>query len=85
MSNIKAIEKYVCCECDTTHDDLCEAEECCAPNISTVYACPTCGITYSDMQHAEVCCEEERSLDPLAEMRIPHKTLELYGQQRLAL
>ena len=85
MSEIKPIETYICCQCDTKHDDIDDAYDCCKPDVITVYACPTCGEAYDDNQVAIECCEDERSQDPFAELRVPAMQLEKYGQQRLAI
>ncbi|MGP3789451.1 hypothetical protein [Pseudomonas sp. B392_1p] len=49
------IVKYECDRCGEHHDHESEAEDCCRPDVHTVYICPVCEQDHETRAEAESC------------------------------
>lgn len=49
-------KKYECGACQRVHDFHHRAEECCAPDVNTVWVCPHCEEAHDSKEEAADCC-----------------------------
>lgn len=47
---------YECSACNKLHEHHHRAEECCAPEVETVWLCPVCDEPHYEKSEAEDCC-----------------------------
>lgn len=52
------IAAWLCRECDTAHESLDEANDCCKPSIAEGYLCPICRSYHETSDAAAACCYE---------------------------
>jgi predicted RNA-binding Zn-ribbon protein involved in translation (DUF1610 family) len=58
LSALELAERYrrfLCPGCDTLHETLWQAEDCCPPKIEEIYECPVCDLTHHSVDAAADC------------------------------
>ncbi len=81
---MNAKQMYQCSICDSTWETQYEAEECCQPEVFTVWMCGECDTEYDDKDHAEDCCPEVEPLGTPHGWQSHIDELERAGQTRLS-
>lgn len=49
-------KRYQCSACDKVHDEEWAAEECCQPEVWTVWQCSVCSEIHDTEEEADDCC-----------------------------
>ena len=78
-----AHQAYQCSRCEDVHSDEYDAEECCKPEVWSVFVCDSCDEVHEIQADALACCHDDQNapgpyyVDPVE--------LERQGQLRLPL
>lgn len=74
--DVRAFERWQCCQCGDLHSSEFSARQCCPPDIRHVWECIHCGEVSAAHDEAALCCDDTPLVTTAAE-------LEAAGQERL--